>query len=154
MPITNKGAKVLRFPIEKRIKREAARKKIGRLMDFRYPDSALITEDILEWVDDFLVHKKVLIGWSPINRGLVDAFKQGNVCHIISNVSVVDVTRKPFVEVCCRGHETLQLYNWKSDNEEMYSPASLLSIEQASYFRVCTKCDAYMRDNCGVLKMR
>jgi hypothetical protein len=151
---STKEAKILRFPIEKRLNKEVARKKIGRLMDFRYPDSALMTEDILEWVDDFLVHKKVLLGWSPINRGLVDAFKQGNVCHIVSNASVVDVNRKPLVEVCCKGHETLYLHNWKSNHEEMYPPASLLSMDQANYFRVCTNCAAYMRDNGGVLKRR
>ena len=148
-------AKIIRFPIEKRLNRESARKKLGRLMDFRYPDTKKIPhEDIVEWLDAFLIGKKVLLCWSPINRGLVDAFKQGNVCHIISHASVTDMSRKPLIEVCCKSHEMLHVHNWQPCRQEMSAPAVLLSLDQSNYFRVCLKCAAYLRDHAGIRDRR
>lgn len=147
-------AKIIRFPIEKRLGVEMAREKIGKLKMFKYPDSTILTDDVLEWVDNFLIGKKVLLGWSPINKGVVDAFKQGNVCHVVSVASSSGITRKPFVEVCCKGHEQHFIHNWRSKTDEMAPPAALLSIDQSNYFRTCLKCESYLRDHWDMLPRR
>ena len=138
------GAQILRFPVEKGMPTDVARYKIGTLKRFRYPNPDNIEDGIEEWVEKFLLGKSVVFGWGPINKGLVEVFRAGNVRHIVSRVGPVVVSNRPYVEVCCHGDTLFPLYNWISENRQISLPVSLLSMDQINYFRICKKCDEYM----------
>ena len=136
-------AKVIRFPIERRLSADNARLRIGSVNNFRGPD-ALSIEEALEWAERFLIGKNVLLGWTAINHELVQAFKRGAVRHIVSSVESFNGYGKPRITLCCQDIEEKHIYNWKGTMESV-PPVVLLTLPQSQYFRPCQKCEEMKR---------
>jgi hypothetical protein len=136
------SAQIIRMPIEKRMPTRIAEDKIGGLAKYRYPVRRGKIPSY-DWLSEWLTGKSVLFGWTPINDGLVAAFKRGYVRHFISRVGIVDIGKdeRPRVELCC-GCELHPIFNWsvgKRMTSSVY-PVSLLGLDQVRYFRVCRRC--------------
>lgn len=131
---------VIRFPVERAIGRDVARKRIGSLKTFGIPEN--INHDVSKWLESFLLKRFVLSGWTPINQGLIPAFKDGMVKHIIVVVGDFSLGDRPRVEIACKTMEECQIYNWKTGEDLVVvtNPVSLLAIDQSSYFRPCDRC--------------
>lgn len=137
MQTTDAGV-VLRFPVERRMSAEQARGHIGSARKFRYP--ALDGDERDPWLTSFLVGKRVLSGWTPVNDGLVSAFKQGRVLHTISDVYGITKEGYPKVLLCC-GYDPCVIQNWFTTGLFVGDPVTLVLKEQECYFRLCKRCE-------------
>lgn len=127
---------VVFFPVSKRMSSRVAEEKIGKIVIFRYL-SMLEGTERLDWLENWIVKKSVLLGWESVKEGIVKSFKSGKVRHIVNDV--VDVDGRPEVELKC-GVELHQVFNWTCDKKVTRTPVVLLTIGQESYFRVCKNC--------------
>jgi len=137
-------AQILYFPVHERMASRDAEERLGGIVRFRYPLTEVSQMDRELWFSGWALKKRILIGWSVVNDGLVKAFKGGRVAHLLNNVSVKGDGR-PRLEVCC----SMQLYpvfNWESFDGIEGIPAVILSANQEKYFRVCQKCGSRMSD--------
>lgn len=138
---------VSRFPVEKRMPRHVAQRRIGRAKRFKYPDVSVIEgKSVFEWTENFLLGKSVVCGWTAVNVGLIEAFKGNRVRHIVSRVEIPSTLSRPLVEICCMGHELYQVYNWIINSTlRMMIPVTLLSVDQSHLFRKCKRCEEYLK---------
>ena len=140
------GAQVIQFPVADRMPTRVAEERIGSLINYRYPPVSKNIPDLWEWLDRWLRKKSIVIGWVPINQGLVYAFKGGRVAHLVCDVYPVDVDsgERPKIEVACSG-VLYSVFNWDSRRPVTANPAVVLGADQEPYFKVCQKCEAAMR---------
>jgi hypothetical protein len=133
-------AKIIHFPIDKRMPTRIAEEKVGPVVMYKYP--SLESEDPFEWLTRWLEKKSVLLGWESVKEGLVASFKSARVRHLISRVQYVDpdFDERPKVEICC-GFDSYPIFNWVSEDKVASIPVIVLGERQTSYFRLCKRCE-------------
>ena len=136
------SAQIIPFPVGKRMPTRIAEEKIGGIIRFKYPDN--IT-DVVSWFNGWCIGKSVLIGWTPLNQGLVKGLKGSLVRHVVSDIVSCERGTSPEIEIACK-YDSYFISNWKgSDNlKKGFVPAILLDESQSKYFRLCSNCDDSM----------
>lgn len=123
------------FPTSKAMDKRIAEQRIGKARLFR----------TIEDTDRVIIRLKngaVLTGWGSAHAGVVDAFVNDRVRHVIR--SVIDISDRPAVRIFCSS-EAYEIFNWQSNECISRPPATLLSEKQAPFFRPCKKCIVAMK---------
>lgn len=132
-------AKIIHFPVDKRMPTRVAEEKLGNVVIYRYPPVEKMNLTRQEWLQKWMLKRSVLYGWQSVKEGLVRSFKTGRVRHLVERVVANADDARPRLELCC-GMDTYPVFNWQSNEAVSVTPVIILSIEQTSYFRICERC--------------